>query len=455
MLNAFKYASVTHVAVGLWRHPLNQSTRYRSIDFWQETARMLERAKFDAVFIADAINPLDAFRGSADVAVRDGIGTPSIDPSLLVSAIAAATERIGVAITFSTGYEHPVDLARKLTTLDHLTAGRVGWNIVTTEIAGRARTLGLDAPLAHDDRYVAAEEFLDLVYALWESSWEPGAVIADRAAGVYADPERVHRVEHHGERFDHSGIFVAEPSPQRTPALFQAGTSAAGRAFAARHAEGVFISHPTLAMTASYVAGLRDELEAAGRRRDDAKVFAMATIVVGETDEEAWAKVESYRRFQSIEGNLARFSAIIGIDLAELDPDTPLTSSDAPGTQGVLRVFTEADPDRRWTPREIAEFLSLRSTGALFVGSPQTIADELEAWVDEADVDGFNIADTISSVTYPEFIALVLPELRRRGRVWADYEGTTQREYLLGAGVVRPSPTHPSARYRVGTDGTT
>lgn len=447
-LHGLRQNTVGHTAIGLWRHPDSRAHEYRTLSHWVETAQILERGRFDALFIADALGPLEVYQGRVDAALRDGIQTPTDDPLLLVAAVAAATERIGIAVTVSSTYERPYQFARKMTTLDHLTNGRVGWNIVTSALDSAARNLGLDQQIPHDERYAIADEFMDVVYALWEGSWEDDAVVFDREAGVFADPAKVHPVAHEGEHYRVPGIALSEPSTQRTPVLFQAGTSPAGRDFAARHAEGVFLSTYKPEIARGLVDDIRARAAAAGRDPRDLKFITIATVIVAETDAEARAKYEDYLSYASLEGALARYSALLHIDLSELDPDVPLEYVETEGIRGLVEGFTRLDPTRTWTPRALAEFVGVGGGGPVIVGSPATVADELERWVEEADLDGFNIADPVPPVSLRDFVDLVVPELQRRGRVWREYEGETLREYFRGPGEPRVPDTHPAAAHR-------
>ncbi|SNY68503.1 LLM class flavin-dependent oxidoreductase [Paractinoplanes atraurantiacus] len=447
-LNGLRQSTVGHTAIGLWRHPDSQAHRYRDLSYWVDTARILERGRFDALFIADALGPLDVYQGSVDAALRDGIQTPTDDPLLAISAMAAATERLGFSVTVSSTYEQPYAFARKMTTLDHLTNGRIGWNIVTSALDSAARNLGLDKQLPHDQRYAVAEEFMDVVYKLWESSWADDAVVQDVEAGVFVDPSRVRPVAHEGEYYRVPGIALSEPGVQRTPVLYQAGTSKVGRAFAARHAEGVFLSTYLPSMARGLVDDVRRRAAENGRDPLSLKFFAIATVIVAETDEAAAAKLADYQRYASVEGALARWSALMHIDLSALDLDKPLEYVDTDGIRGMVELFTTLDPSRTWTPRAIAEFVGVGGGGPVIVGSPTTVADELERWIDESGVDGFNIADPVPPVTFRDFADLVVPELQRRGRVWRDYEGGTLREHFHGPGVTRARADHPAAQYR-------
>lgn len=448
-LHGLRQNTVGHTAIGLWRHPDSRAHEYRALAHWVETAQILERGRFDALFIADALGPLEVYQGRVDAALRDGIQTPTDDPLLMIAAVAAATERIGIAVTVSSTYERPYQFARKMTTLDHLTDGRIGWNIVTSALDSAARNLGLDQQIPHDERYAIADEFMEVVYALWEGSWEDDAVVFDRDAGVFADPAKVHPIAHDGEHYRVPGIALSEPSVQRTPVLFQAGTSPAGRDFAARHAEGVFLSTYNPQIARGLVDDVRARAAAAGRDPRELKFITIATVIVAETDAQAQAKYEDYLSYASLEGALARYSALLHIDLSELDPEVPLEYVETEGIRGLIEGFTRLDPTRTWTPRALAEFVGVGGGGPVIVGSPATVADELERWVDEADLDGFNIADPVPPVTLRDFVDLVVPELQQRGRVWREYEGETLREYFRRPGECRVPDTHPAAAHRI------
>ena len=448
-INAFDMTCIMHQSPGLWARPEDKSTSYNDIDYWVDLARLLEKGKFDSLFIADVLGVYDSYQGSRDPSVRRAMQVPVHDPLMQVSAMAAATEKLGFGITVSSTYEQPYALARRFSSLDHLTDGRIAWNIVTSYLDGAARNLGMDRQMSHDERYALAQEVVDVCYKLWEGSWEEDAVIEDRENQIYADPAKVHDINHDGVYFSVPGMHLSEPSPQRTPVIWQAGTSPAGRSFAARNAEAIFTVAPTPKILRTYVDEIRAEAGELGRDPRSLKIFTEVCVVVAETDEEAQAKYEDYLEWTDIEGALAFYAGVTGVDLSQLDPDEPLEYVDTDSARFALEIFSKADPDVQWTPTEVAKYVGIGAMGPVFVGSAATVADELERWVEEADITGFNLAYAVTPGTFEDFIEFVVPELQARGRYWEDYdEGTTLREKLHGPGQARVRDDHPAARYR-------
>src|ERR1700693_5293687 len=395
--NAFAMNCVGHMAPGLWRHPRDRSERYIDLNYWTDLARLLERGKFDGLFLADVLGPYDVYQGRADAALRSGIQIPVGDPLLLVSGMAAVTEHLGFGVTCAVTYEHPYPFARRASTLDHLTKGRFGWNIVSGYLDSAARNFGLDQQTQHDDRYAFAEEYMEVCYKLWERSWDHDAVRRDRKNGVFTDPAKVHGIEHSGEHFKVPGFHLSEPSPQRTPVLYQAGASRRGKDFAAKHAECVFVSAPTVAIVQKYVRSLRERSAELGR--GEILIFAMFTIIVASTEAEAAEKLQEYRSYIDYEGALALMSGWTGVDLSQYGPDQELQAMETNANQSALESFTVSDPNRHWTIREIAEFVGIGGRGPVVVGSPGTVADALQWWIDETDVDGFNLAYVVMPET--------------------------------------------------------
>ncbi|EXU69735.1 5,10-methylene tetrahydromethanopterin reductase [Streptomyces sp. PRh5] len=447
---AFDVAAPAHLTAGSWRDPEDEGRRYTDVDYWTDTARMLEDACFDGIFFADTVGYHDVHGGSPDAAMRDAAQFPINDPALIVPAMAAVTRHLGFGVTASLTYEQPYALARKFSTLDHLTAGRVGWNIVTSYSESAARNLGLGTQIPHDKRYDMADEYLEVCYKLWESSWQDDAVIRDAEAGAYLDPRRIHPIGHKGTYFEVPGVHLCQPSPQRTPMLFQAGASSRGLLFAARNAEAVFVNTMTPGLTRHGVDRIRAAVAQAGRDPRSVKVLALITVIVAPTDAQAREKYERHLANVSYEGALARFAGWTGIDLSTLDPDMPLQYADVDGSRSIVEMFSKADPTRTWTSRQIAEFIGIGGTGAVIVGSPRTVAAELRAWRDEADLDGFNLSYATKPGGWEDFIELALPELRRQGlaRDAYDERATTLRESFYGAGRRRTLPDHPASRLR-------
>jgi FMN-dependent oxidoreductase (nitrilotriacetate monooxygenase family) len=445
-LNAFEMNCVAHQSPGLWRHPRDRSRDYRRLDGWIALAKTLERGLFDGLFLADVLGVYDVFGGSPEAALRHAAQTPVNDPLLLVPAMAAATEHLGFGVTVNLSYEPPFPFARRMSTLDHLTEGRIGWNVVTGYLDSAAKGSGQSGQRPHDERYAVAEDYMEVVYKLWEGSWADDAVVADARTGVFTRPERVRKVRHDGPHYKLDALHLSEPSPQRTPVLYQAGTSPAGRAFAARHAECVFMSGPSKKVIAPRVAAIRKLTAEYGRDPRNILMFGMMTIVVAPTHAEAQAKLAGYRRYADPEGALTLMSGWTGVDFSRLDPDQVVEHVESEAGRTALENITRADPDRRWTVREVAEHVSIGGIGPVIVGSPATVADQLEAWIDETDLDGFNLAFVVRPETFADVVDLVVPELQRRGRYKKGYVSGTLREKLFGA--ARLDDRHPAARHR-------
>ncbi|GAA0651640.1 LLM class flavin-dependent oxidoreductase [Salarchaeum japonicum] len=440
-LNLFTMNSVEHVTVGSWRYPGDQSHRYTDREYWTEVARTAERGGFDAVFFADVRGVYDVYDDSVDPAIEKAVQTPSNDPAYVVPAMAEVTDDLGFAVTKSTSYNHPYQLARELSTLDHVTDGRIAFNIVTSYLESAAANLGLDGRIEHDERYDRADEFMEVCYRLWEDSWEDDAVVRDRDSGTFTDPEKVHDVDFDGEYFQVPGPHGCEPSPQRTPVLYQAGSSDRGREFAARNAEAVFVSQPNEQAVTDYMADVRERAESYGRDPDALEFFPGIVPIVGETEAIAEAKHESYVDAIDVEGVLTLLSGFVDMDLSELDPDQKLEHIETEAIQGVVNAFTTND-DREWTVREVAEFAGLGTTSPVVVGTPEQVADELERWHDEVGVNGFNVKEVVRPDTLQEFVDLVVPELRERDLLPEESSSGTLRERTFGRSRLHES--HPA-----------
>jgi FMN-dependent oxidoreductase (nitrilotriacetate monooxygenase family) len=448
LLNAFTMNCVGHINHGLWTHPRDRSEDYRKLSYWTDLAKTLERGLFDGLFIADIVGVYDIYQNSVDVTLRESVQLPVNDPMMLVSAMAAATRHLGFGITVNLTYELPYLLARRFSTLDHLSDGRIGWNIVTGYLDSAARAMGLTEQIAHDERYERADEYLEVLYKLWEGSWENDAVTRDRARRTFIDPEKVHKVTHHGPHYQVEGYHLSEPSAQRTPVLFQAGSSGRGQTFAARHAECVFVSSQSKAGTRAAVDQLRARAVAAGRDPSSLKVFMGITVVVAPTTEQAHEKFAEYARYASPEAGLAHFAAGSGIDYSKHGPNDELEPPGGHKSRGIeSSIRRVTDGQSGWTVNRLLNDMPLGGRYTTIVGNPVEVADALEAWVNEAGIDGFNLTRTVTPESYEDFIDLVIPELQRRGVYKTEYAEGTLREKLFGGGAHLPD-THAGAQFR-------
>jgi FMN-dependent oxidoreductase (nitrilotriacetate monooxygenase family) len=362
--------------------------------------------------------------------------------------MAAATENIGFGITSTLTFEKPYLLARRFSTLDHLTGGRLAWNVVTGILESGARGVGLSALPDHDSRYEAADEFLQTVYKLWEGSWADDAIVHDRAERIYARPDRVRSVVHHGAHYDVEAIHLVHPSPQRTPLLFQAGASSAGRAFAAAHAEAVFINGHTKQLVAESVADIRRRAAENGRDPQGIKIFLGAAVIVAPTAAEARDRHAEYASWVDHEGALALLSGWSGIDFSRYSLDEPIRHVENNAMRSIIEAITIRSPDRTWTVRDLVEFNVTGGRGAFLVGSPSEVADELADWVREADVDGFNLTRLVVPESLDAVVDLLVPELQSRGLFKTEYAEGPLREKLFGPGRARLPDDHPGARFR-------
>ncbi|MCE2484785.1 MAG: LLM class flavin-dependent oxidoreductase [Desulfurellaceae bacterium] len=445
--NAFHMNCVVHQSPGLWVREDDNMVNYTDLNQWVELAQLLERGRFDALFLADVVGVYDVFRGNREAAVSEAAQIPVNDPMLLIPAMAHATQHLGFGFTSSILQYPPFTFARLVSTLDHLTKGRVAWNIVTSYLESAARNYGQTGLPDHDERYAIADEYCDVCYKLWETSWEDGAVVKDRARGIYADPAKVHDVSHDGRYYQVHGCHLSEPSPQRTPVLFQAGASPRGREFAARHAECVFVLGSKPEVDGQYIRDIRRIARQQGRNPEDILCFAYLKVITGDTEAAAKRKYEEYFEQCRYDGGLALLSGWSGIDFGQFEPDQPLEYIETNAIRTLVHSFTEGDPSRKWTMRDLARYVGIGGAGPVLVGTPEHIADQLEDWI-AAGVDGFNLAYTTTPGSFAEFIDGVVPVLHQRGRMQKDYAPGTLREKLYGSGRVRLPEPHPAARHR-------
>ena len=416
-------------SLAMWRHPETARAGYdwSRPELYQHIARVCERGLFDTVFFADLNYIADSYTGSLGPALRSAAQAPEHDPIPLLSFMAAATERIGVASTFSVSHSHPFYAARLWATLDHLTRGRAGWNVVTSINGNQAANYG-EVRQPTDTRYDRAHEFIEVCRKLW-NSWDEDAVAMDRENAVFADPSKVRRIEHEGRFFKSRGPLNVTRSPQNGPAILQAGTSPKGRSFAAKYADAIFAIQPRAEDAKAYFDSIKGAMAGFGRDPDDCRVLFGMQPILGRTEEEARERQEAHNALVPLEGGMAILSAHLDFDLAKIPPDALMTEREEPELYRMRTRFRKPDG----TPMTAAEVAARhgQSVGLpQFVGTPEGVADRMEAWIDEVGGDGFMLTATHAPGAVEEFVDLVVPILRRRGRARARYRGRTQREIL-------------------------
>ncbi|AXA77895.1 nitrilotriacetate monooxygenase [Achromobacter xylosoxidans] len=430
-LGAFLMQTGHHIAA--WRHPEAQADAPVNFRHYAELARRAEAAKFDAIFLADSVGVRNTDLASLSRTAR----SDHFEPLTLLSALAAVTEKIGLIATVSTTYNEPYHVARKFASLDHISGGRSGWNLVTSSGQGEAQNFNLDEHVAHARRYARAAEFHDVVLGLWDS-WEDDAFLRDKHSGQYFDPAKLHPLRHRGEHFSVRGPLNVSRSPQGRPVVVQAGASPAGRDLAARTAEVIFVAHQTFDEARAFYRDIKGRAVEYGRDPDDIKIMPGIFPVIGRSQAEAEDK---FARLQDlihpVVGVQLLSNMIGGFDLSGYPVDGPLP--DIPETNGgKSRQQLLIDLARRdnLTIRQ----LYLRIAGARghqqVVGTPQSVADQLQQWFEEDGADGFNIMSPWLPGGLDDFIELALPELRRRGLFRTEYSGATLRQHL---GLARPA----------------
>lgn len=449
ILNAFDMSCIGHQSPGQWRKQGDTSPNYKDLEYWTDLARLLERGKIHGIFLADVLGSYDVYKGGIDTAVKTAAQFPVNDPSYSIPAMAAVTQHLGFGVTSSTTYEQPYALARRFSTLDHLTKGRVAWNVVTSYLDSAARNLGLgETQIAHDKRYEMADEYMTVVYKLWQQSWDEDAVVKDAKNDIYTDPKKVHRINHVGQYFNVPGPHLCEPSPQRIPVIYQAGTSGPGKAFAAKHAEAIFVSGNTPEALRPSVDDVRRLAAEAGRDPKSIKVITLLGTVIGDTEEDAQRKFAEYQNYASAEGALALFGGWTGFDLSQypIDEELKLSAAGSNAIQSAVERWSTAAPGvEKWTPRAVGKHIAMGGLGPVVVGTAQSVADQIERWVEVADVDGFNLSYVDCPATFKDVVEKLVPELQARGVFQKEYVGKTMREGINGrVGSGRLNPDHPA-----------
>ncbi|WP_230190137.1 LLM class flavin-dependent oxidoreductase [Sphingobium sp. CECT 9361] len=446
LINAFYMASPAQAWTGLWAHPDAQGERYADLEYWIELARTAEAGLIDGIFLADTLGVNDVYAGRPDAVMRSGGMFPSNDPMMLIPAMAAVTRHLCFGVTANTSYEPPYLLARRLSTLDHLTKGRISWNVVTGILASTARAMGVE-PVSHDRRYDIADDFMELVYKLWEGSWADDAALRDKTSRVFTDPEGVRKIAHDGH-YRCDGYHLCEPSPQRTPFIYSAGSSGRGSAFAGRHAEAAFTAANDKRSAKRIVDGYRKAAEQAGRSADSVKIFNATTVIVAPTEAEARDRKTDYARYSSEEGNLAMMSSFLGIDLSRYDPDDPIEYVESDAMQTAIEAMTKYNGGEKVRVRDIAAFADLPGREPFIIGSPTQVCDAMIEWIDETGLDGFNLVRTVEPGGLQSFIDLVVPQLQDRGRYKTVYAPGTMREKLFPQGSARLPADHHGTSFR-------
>jgi FMN-dependent oxidoreductase (nitrilotriacetate monooxygenase family) len=419
---------------GGWRYPSSESG-WLDAGYYQHIARTLEQGLFDMAFFADILAVPDRYQGSHDSQLRYGaLGSLRLDPVVVLSLMAAATKHLGLASTRSTSHYEPFEVARSFATLDHLSAGRAAWNVVTSFQDAEARNFSKKEQVPRHQRYDRADEFLEVVCKLWDS-WDDDALVLDRETPLFADPSKVHYVDHSGEWFQVRGpLNVARP-PQGYPVIIQAGASERGRDFAAQWADVIFVSHDSFESAKAFYTEMKARVKSHGREPDSLKILPAATPLVGETQAIADEKSRTLRDLVDPHAGLSTLSYHLDVDLGRYPLDAPLPDIDVPGVQGHYQEVREATERDRLTLRDLGKRYGSRYEGD-FVGTPDRVADGLEHWFRGGAADGFTVAAPHQPGGFEDFVRLVVPELQRRGLYRTAYEGRTLRENL---GLERPA----------------
>lgn len=442
MLGFIQHGINSH-ATGMWRHVKDKvNWDWRRPPYWQHMGQTMERGFFDAMFIADELAPYNNVDGKSDECVKWAVQCPVHEPSTIVPIITTATKHLGVGVTLSTAFEHPYSMVRRLSSLDHLSYGRVAWNIVSSYSKSEWDAYGADMTMRYD-RYARMEEYMELCYKLWDS-WDEDAIIADKASGIYADPAKVHEIVHEGEFFKSKGRAFTCRSPQWRPVLWQAGSSDRGRDFAAKHAEAIFAVHPSVERMRDYTDDLDNRLLNKFNRKPGSvkRIYGLQTCVA-ETRSEAEEKWERIKANIPLDGALAWISGHFGPDFTKFKLDDIVQNIEIPGIQGLFESVIHSKGGAPVTVKEGALYYAQGMGMPIAKGTASDIADQIEFYMDEGGADGFMLAATYTPGCFEEFVDFVVPELQRRGRLRTEYRYPTLRENLL-----EPDDDQPASRVR-------
>lgn len=447
-LGVFEMNAIITPTPGLWSDPNNQNYRYKDLSYWTEMVQLLEQGKFDFIFFQDGYGFPALKDTPSDTAFKHAIDIPRMDPMILISALAQSTNHLGFAVTSTTTFEPPYSNARRLASLDHYTKGRMGWNVVTGGQKGAFLNFGKDF-VDHASRYDIADDYMDISYKMFEACWEDDAIRNDKENKVYTDPQKVHRIKHEGSYFRMDGYFSVEPSPQRTPVIFQAGSSGRGQEFAAKHAECIFMQAQSPEIMKAQILNTRKiGKEQFDRTPDKYKFFCSLSIVTGKTRQEAESKFARYLASQDKEAALLLYENLTGIDLSSFELEESLDNLHTEGSKTQVERF-RAGAEAKKSVREAIEAYQYKGIrGFIFVGTPEEVVDRIQKLVEESDVDGFLIEPYVNLETYSDFVDLIVPELQNRGLFRQEYDVNekTLRERLFGAGNDRLPSEHYAIR---------
>jgi FMN-dependent oxidoreductase (nitrilotriacetate monooxygenase family) len=437
-LVGFMQAGNVTVYSGSWRHPATEHG-FLTQAYYQKLGRTLEDGCFDLMFFDDRLAMPGIYGGSVTDAVRLGARPVKLDLSIVLGTVAAVTRSIGLGATYSTTYYSPFHVARTFATLDHLSGGRAAWNVVTSINDSEAQNFGVQVHLDHDERYDRADEFLEATTALWDT-WEDDALVLDRASGVFADPAKVHELNHEGKWFSVRGPLTVPRSPQGRPVLLQAGSSGRGRDFAAQWAELIFTGDPNIDIARSHYKDQKERIGALGRDPQSVKMLPMAYTVVGESRAHAEEREQVFLNdLVDPQASLTLLSELMNYDFSGLDIDAPITDELIESMSGVRGLVQNMRKNIGGDTVTLADLAGHRATllqGPRFVGTGPEVADQMEEWFDGDACDGFVIAATHVPGAYEDVVRLVVPELQRRGVFRDRYTGSTLRDHL---GLARPA----------------
>jgi FMN-dependent oxidoreductase (nitrilotriacetate monooxygenase family) len=439
-LVGFMQAGSTTVYAGSWRHPATEHG-FLTSSYYEKLGRTLEEGCFDLMFFDDRLAMPGIYGGSVADAVRLGARPVKLDLSVVLGVVAGATRHMGLGATYSTTYYTPFHVARTFATLDHLSGGRAAWNVVTSINDSEAQNYGFDESLDHDQRYDRADEFLEATVALWDS-WEDDALVLDRAAGYFADPDKVHEIDHKGEWFRVRGPLTVPRTPQGRPVLIQAGSSGRGRDYAARWAELIFTGDPGVDVARNHYKDQKERIAAGGRDPQTVKMCPMAYTVVGESHAQAEEREQVFLNdLVDPKASLTLLSELMNYDFSGLELDAPITDElieSVKGVRGLVQNMRQHIGGDTVTLADLAGHRATLLQGPRFVGTGTEVADQMQEWFEGEACDGFVIAATHVPGAYEDVVRMVVPELQRRGVYRDHYTGSTLREHL---GLARPEAT--------------